>query len=104
MSGVETIVLVSSLTFSGIIYSSILIKEYIDLFMNNDSSLKAKILLGSVLPFYPIWVPILLLHECICYRPHETPNIETRSGYDGFQERTNNIVNEDNNTSNTNEN
>ena len=104
MTGVETIVLVSSLTFSGIIYSSILIKVYIDLIMNNDSSLKAKILLGSVLPFYPIVVPMLMMHECLCYRPRETSTVETRNGYDGFQERTNNIVNEDNNTSNTNEN
>ena len=104
MSGVETIVIVSSLTFSGIIYSSTLIKGYIDLFMNNDSSLKATILLGSALPFYPTVVPILMMHECLCHIPRETPNVETRSGYDGFQERTDNIVNEDNNTSNTNEN
>ena len=104
MTGVETILLVSSLTSCGIIYSSVLINEFIRLINNDFGSLKAKILLGLVLPFYPIWVPPLLLHEYLCYRPRETSNVETRNGYDGFQERTNNIVNEDNNTSNTNEN
>ena len=104
MSGIETIVLVSSLTFLGITYSSIVFKGYIDLFMNNGGSLKYKILFGLLLPFYPIVVPILMLHQCICYRPRETPNVETRNGYEGFQERTDNIANEDNKASNTNEN
>ena len=104
MTGVETIVLVSIYTLSGIIYSSVLTKEYINLINDDSCSLKAKILMGSVLPFYPIWVPIGLIHDCVCYRPRETSTVETRNGYDGFQERTNNIVNEDNNTSNTNEN
>ena len=102
MSGIETIVLVSSLTCCSIIYSSVVIKGYIDLFKDKNTSFKYKILLGSVLPFYPIWVPILMIHQCICYRPRETSNVETIRGYDGFQERTNNIANEDNNTSNIN--
>ena len=104
MSGIETIVLVSSLTSCAILYTTVVATGYIHLFINNDIPFKAKILVGLSLPFYPIWVPPLLLHECICYRPRETSNVETRSGYDGFQERTDNIANEDNNTSNTNEN
>ena len=105
MSGIETIVMVSSLTSCAMIYSAVLATGYIQLLNDNHYPFKSKILLGLALPFYPIWVPTLLLHECICYRRNRetTTNIEP-SGYEGFQERTDNIANEDNKASNTNEN
>ena len=59
-------------------------------------------------PFMPVLVPLIFivatLQDCIYGRPTESQTQITSSGFEGFQERTDNIANEDNKASNTNEN
>ena len=62
-----------------------------------------------LLPFYPVILPFFIPYYYYCeYRVNresrEGRRNDNRSGYDGFQERTDNIVNEDSNNTNINEN
>ena len=63
-----------------------------------------------LLPFYPVILPFFIPYHYYCEYKAKRYILENRSrndngsGYDGFQERTDNIVNEDSTNTNINEN
>ena len=62
--------------------------------------------ISSFLPYnIPFFIPYLFYCEAMVERDiREGRRNDNRSGYDGFQERTDKIVNEDGNNTNINEN
>ena len=74
-----------------------------------DTTLSEKLCICLLVPFYPIifpfFVPYLFYCEAMAERDiREARRNDNRRGYDGFQERTDNIVNEDSNNTNIHEN
>ena len=68
-----------------------------------------KLAICLFVPFYPIILPFFIPYYYYCeYRAkrdiREKRRNDNRRGYDGFQERTDNIVNEDSTNTNINEN